>query len=472
MNNIKKVIKPYIVLFVRSTLNIIQPSRWRSYLAKLEAYQIIYNPLTKNNDRLHDTRTYDGLGSNYRQVLNGFESSSTGKFISNQSKKTWDYRYSKYFRIISLDGEPTVCFATRSWHFLEPLIKHYKENHFKHYCYDVNDFDRKIFKSLGVVNKSKYHREHAFSNFYTSFVVSEQKKKVWLDQVDEYSRTSILESDIIFIDWLNQNTNWAISNIPLDKKIIVRVHSYEVLSFFPITINFGRIDGLIFISEGIKEMLLELWGWMLPDRVVTTVIHNIRDSVRLYEVSSKNDNSKTLGMMQYAIPVKDFSFALNIFKNLYKRDPSYKLVLCGQTLKESGDEVSLSLLDEIQSFPEGTITELGYLEDVTVFFEQVGFVLSTSEREGSHESIVEGMKYGCIPIVRDWPLLSPFNGASSAFPMCDVFSSELDGVDKIISYSQDFEFYSSRFKKESEKFFDQHIAERYLEFIKKVHNNV
>lgn len=473
MNKIKKVIKPYIVFFIRTTLNLVQPSRWRSYLAKLEAYQIIYNPITKNNDRLHDISTYQGLGSNYRRVLNGFEFSSTGKFISKQSKKIWEFRYQKCFKEEHNESNfPLICFATRSWHFLTPLVKYCNENNVAHFCYDLNEFDKKVFENTGVVNKSKYHRDNAFLNFYSSFCLKSQKKKVQSDYIQESDRTSLGTSDVIFVDWLNHNTIWAINNIPVDKKIVVRVHSYEVLSFFPITINFGRIDGLIFISEGIKNMFIELWGWMLPEGIAVTVIDNIRDSERLYKVSRRDEKSKVLGMMQYSMPVKDFSFALSMFKELYLRDSSFKLVLCGKTLQESGDSLSLSLLEELQSFPKGVITELGYLDDVTVFFEQVGFVLSTSEREGSHESIVEGMKYGCIPIVRDWPLLAPFNGAKNAFPMCETISDELDGVKQILAYSQEFDLYSTKFQKESERFFDQHIAERYLDFIKKVCTNV
>jgi hypothetical protein len=41
--------------------------------------------------------------------------------------------------------------------------------------------------------------------------------------------------------------------------------------------------------------------------------------------------------------------------------------------------------------------------DMARWFRQVGYVLSTSDREGSHAAVTEGMAAGSVPIVRPWP---------------------------------------------------------------------
>ena len=47
--------------------------------------------------------------------------------------------------------------------------------------------------------------------------------------------------------------------------------------------------------------------------------------------------------------------------------------------------------------------------DMEEWYRGVGFVLSSSDTEGCHTSVLEGMASGAVPVVRDWP------GARSLF---------------------------------------------------------
>ncbi|EPC4929521.1 glycosyltransferase [Vibrio cholerae] len=441
------------------------------YSAKIEILTIIFNEKTGKNDRLHDLETFEGLNGKYRKALNGFDTSKLGLYISKCARKTKVRRESK-----TISNKGNILFATRSWHFIDPLFQYFKTNGIRCEKYDINDFDEKFFKANRIKNKSKHHRDKAFKNLAVTFrkkqkFNNENRAFVSKEFIDHYEN-----SDVIVVDWLNHNTNWVLENASDDKKIIVRVHSYEVLSFFPATINFGRIDGLIFISHGIKDMFLEMWGWLIPENTLIEVIDNIRCTKRISPNSLGNteailERKKIIGMMQYALPVKGFNFAFEVFKRVYEQDSDFKLLLCGQTLNEINSEDNRQLLKEINAMPEGVVKELGYVSDVDSFFKRVGYMLSTSEREGSHESIIEGMAYGCIPIIRNWPLIAPFNGAKRAFPMCNVIESVEEAVEQILYASKHYEEVSDKYRRESAIFYSEDIPKKYFNFIERVRKN-
>ncbi|PRQ61363.1 glycosyltransferase [Vibrio sp. V01_P9A10T6] len=467
MNDVERSIKSFIVTILRYVIRISPFFVNLGYVAKIEILSAIFNEKTGDNDRLHDLNTYQGLGKNYRKALNGLDSSKLGRHLAKKANNTAESRV-KYG---AFNG--SILFTTRSWHFIEPLYDTFKEKGIDCLKYDINDFDSLFFQENKIKNRSKYHREKAFKNLAITF----RKKQEFNKENRQYTSVEFDEyyakSDVIFVDWLNHNTNWVLENSGADKKIIVRIHSYEVLSFFPPTINFGRIDGLVFISNGIRDMFLEMWGWLLPANLPIDVIDNIRCKKRVCPASIEFTlgRKKTLGMMQYALPVKDFRFAFEVFKIVYQQDNEFKLLLCGQTLGEIHSKENELLLKEISLLPDGVVQELGYISNVDSFFRKVGFMLSTSEREGSHESIIEGMAYGCVPVVRNWPLLAPFDGAKRAFPMCHTIESVDEAAKQILDSISCYDDVSSKYQNESMVFFSEDIPNRYLEFIERVRKN-
>ena len=72
----------------------------------------------------------------------------------------------------------------------------------------------------------------------------------------------------------------------------------------------------------------------------------------------------------------------------------------------------------------------GFTDNVPGWFSKIGFILSTSEHEGSHQSLAEGMASGAIPISRNW------DGANQLYPPEFVFSEPDEAVEMIISFKQ------------------------------------
>lgn len=65
--------------------------------------------------------------------------------------------------------------------------------------------------------------------------------------------------------------------------------------------------------------------------------------------------------------------------------------------------------------------------DMEEWYREVGFILSSSDSEGCHTSVLEGMACGCIPIVYNWP------GASSLVPDQYVHADLNDAASQVVA---------------------------------------
>lgn len=433
-------------------------------------YPVVYDTQSEQGDRLQNHEILLNYSDDFKVALLGFDKSFIGRLL------VWRNRVSAIQKQSLVKAakkkQEKVLLLTRSWHFLYPVEKALREfSDYKTDTLDINKVDS-FNENLAVgKNKSKYYREQAFS--LLSQGVSWGNFNRDIDECSELSHEKELvdESDIFVVDWLNHNTLWAIENLPGNKPIIVRVHSYEVFSYFPVVLDFGRISGLIFISDGIKNAFYELWGWLVPKSVKSIVLQNLRDESRLPSseifINDSHSREKTIGILQYAEPVKDLEYALEVFSELLQLDHEFKLYLAGNPLSPKDEERKKKVNKIISALPEGSVVELGYLKDVTSFFRDVGYILSVSKREGSHESVIEGMHSGCIPVIRDWPLLKPFGGASSAFPNIPIHNNASQMACYIYESLDSFDAISLHNQMLSKFYYDDKNKLDYINFINK-----
>jgi hypothetical protein len=68
-------------------------------------------------------------------------------------------------------------------------------------------------------------------------------------------------------------------------------------------------------------------------------------------------------------------------------------------------------------------------DDVAIWLSKIGFVLSTSDHEGSHQAVAEGMASGAIPIIRNW------KGADAIYPPKYVFRTADEAVELILKWN-------------------------------------
>ena len=87
----------------------------------------------------------------------------------------------------------------------------------------------------------------------------------------------IVWSDLIFLEWGNQLAIELSQKIPVlaDKKVILRIHSYEVLSDFLKHIKWDVINSTIFVAKHIKDIAVG----QIPKLPEFTDIHVVPNGV-------------------------------------------------------------------------------------------------------------------------------------------------------------------------------------------------
>lgn len=454
---------------ILKTLFLFILERFRQQFVLITLYEIFHNDKTNRGDRLQDPSTYENFHT-YRQALMGFERSFVGIFLKWRTEYTSKIRETRQHqrKNSSLTHDIRTLFLTKSWHFFDPVAHSVGlSGRVRVEKFDLQKLENEEINHQKIKgSKARHYRTLAIDQMFDFKYFDLQNDNSFVRNFERLC-SNYDSVDVYFVDWLNHNSVVSLGIIPLHKPIVVRVHSYEVFSYFAPLINYGRIDALIFISEGIKDIFLDLWGWLIPSSCQVFVCSNIRN----YEKFSKSiscidtPRRKTIGMVQYADEVKDFNFALETFKILYREDKSYRLLLAGKTLSESGAPRSSELLQELKSFPEGVILESGYQENISSVYNKVGFILSTSIREGSHESVIEGMLHGCVPVIRDWPLLSKVRGAARAFPGHNVHTTPEQIAEFILKNSCDFQELSARSRVAARSYFSSDLVDDYTNIL-------
>jgi glycosyltransferase involved in cell wall biosynthesis len=151
----------------------------------------------------------------------------------------------------------------------------------------------------------------------------------------------------------------------------------------------------------------------------------------------KNDGADfNLGFMGTAPMGKAPHLAIELITKLAARDPRYRLRIKGRHpweydwlwKRDLEREYYEGLYARIKDLPDGTVIFDPHGDDVPEWFQDVGFILSTSDHEGSHQAVAEGMAAGSVPIIRNWP------GAEGLYPAQSIFSSLEQAEQMILRY--------------------------------------
>lgn len=123
----------------------------------------------------------------------------------------------------------------------------------------------------------------------------------------------------------------------------------------------------------------------------------------------KNENSKyNLGLIGYIPKLKRADIAIEILNYLVKINPNYKLFVVGKNLEEiSWLKKNKSELDYVSNLNnlikkynlESNIFFENYNDNIGEWFKKISYILGTSDIEGCHHSLAEGMRCGTIPLI-------------------------------------------------------------------------
>jgi len=224
--------------------------------------------------------------------------------------------------------------------------------------------------------------------------------------------------DVLWIEWANElavsltNTDTPVMR---GKQVVMRCHSYEVLSGLFQNVKLDRLNAIVFVADHVKDIAMKLSSLRNDIRVTDALkvwtIPNGVDMERFrYEPSKQRGYDVAfVGNISHK---KGFPLLLHAFRSLPK---DYKLHIAGEYQDYRFKFYADHILKELEM--TNRVIFYGKVDDIPGFLGDKHFIVSSSPWEGHPVNIIEGMAMGLKPVVHN------FLGASDMYPHEWIWSS-------------------------------------------------
>lgn len=261
-------------------------------------------------------------------------------------------------------------------------------------------------------------------NYLPQEVTVREDKWVGENRHDEAVSLELLAwADVIWVEWLAGAAAWYSSRVSRDQKLFIRCHRYEVSRNYGHRINYDRVDAIVVIAFHVGEAIVERFA--IP-REKIRYIYNIYEPERYRLVDGTEENRSFNIALVGSVPrLKGLHRALEILAKLRESDDRYNLTIFGKKpedlswINNSPHEMAYyRACDTFMNSPQlqGAVQYAGWA-DLREELHKYGFVLSTSDLEGSHVSPGEAFMVGNIGVLVAW------KGVEYVYPNDFVFSN-------------------------------------------------
>ncbi|MDI3546993.1 MAG: hypothetical protein PWR10_645 [Halanaerobiales bacterium] len=206
-------------------------------------------------------------------------------------------------------------------------------------------------------------------------------------------------ADICWFEWCDDIIAYA-SDLELAKrkKIICRLHRYEIFTEYPFIVKWENIDKLVVVLDHVKKLLKEF----LPDIEQRVSIETISNPVNLDLFSFQpREKGYNLAYIAKVRLIKNPMMILQIIKKLVEFDPRYKLFVAGKFYENLIELYWNHLIDEM-NLKDHVYFE-GWQKDINKWLENKDYIISTSVYESFGYNIAEGMAKGIKPVIHNFP---------------------------------------------------------------------
>ena len=204
-------------------------------------------------------------------------------------------------------------------------------------------------------------------------------------------------ADIVWLEWANQMTIHA-TNIPQikNKKVVCRLHGYEVFTDMPTKIKWDNVHRLIFVANHKKELFNSKVKKIQTKQIV------IRNGIDLekFTIHENKKNTKRLVLLGHLNFRKGLPILLHFYQQLLKRDPSYFLHIRGEFQDQRLEMASRTMIQEMGLTDK--IEFVGWVDDLNAWLADKSHILSFSLEESFHYAIGNGMAAGLKPVIHAW----------------------------------------------------------------------
>lgn len=240
-------------------------------------------------------------------------------------------------------------------------------------------------------------------------------------------------ADTVFCEWCCENAVWHSQNKRPGSKLIVRLHRFEAFRDFPARVNWAAVDALIVVSDHFRDIMVSRHG-VDPAR-----IHIWPQYIDWHGLQRPKlpEARFTLGLVGInPFDHKRFDRAIDFLATLRVRDPRFILAVrsvmpwqIGWVWENRPDDRDRFVQLFRRIYDDPMLSEAVRFDpagpDMEEWYRGIGTILSSSDSEGCHTSVIEGMASGCHPVVYDWP------GARSLFAPY-VHADMTDAIDGLI----------------------------------------
>lgn len=273
-------------------------------------------------------------------------------------------------------------------------------------------------------------------------------------------------ADIILCEWAVGAAVFYSQNKLPHQAVLVRLHRFEITTPQPNLIKFDNIKKVIVISDYIKDHCMKNYGWT-SDKI--EVIPQYAD-IQLFDRPKIEKSEYSLGLLGSVPSLKRLDRALDIIEQLRKLDDRYVLYIKSKHPWDipfvwNKEEERIYFTEQYQRIEENPILRDGvvfdeYGADVAAWFRKIGWMLSTSEIEGCHTAVAEGMASGAKPVIFNWP------GAEGVYNICPIFENVPEAVNYILNNGNFKECEVEQIKEYAKEKFDLSLTiQAYQNFI-------
>lgn len=248
-------------------------------------------------------------------------------------------------------------------------------------------------------------------------------------------------ADLVWLEWANQLAEVLTHREGLldGRRVVCRVHSYEVLDGYLPRVNWAKIKKTVFVAPHVLEIARRIYPEMM-DMTSAVVIPN---GVDLDKFSFKERTpGYTIAVVGYVNHRKNPSLWPEIMHRLVQIDERYRIKIAG-TMQELRYGLFLEHAFKRLGL-EKHVQFFGHVGNIPAWFEseEVNYLLTTSIFESFGYGIAEAMAMGYRPIIHDFP------GADGLWPTQCLFSSVDDLVQLIDNHDAYRSFEYRRFVEE------------------------
>lgn len=225
-------------------------------------------------------------------------------------------------------------------------------------------------------------------------------------------------ADTVFVEWGHRALVWASLVRGIEAPLVTRLHRYEAMTPMPLLTAWSSVERAVFVAPAIRAVVEATAPAITRGGTEVHVVPNRLELARC-ERDKLPGAEHTLALVGWNKVVKDPAWALDVLAALRLTDDRWRLLLIGEQKPADSLEESFEYHEDLTRRIvklRDAVEVTGFSGDVPALLQQVGVILSTSRFEGTHEALLEGVASGALPVVRNWPALRSWGGASSLYP--------------------------------------------------------